>query len=143
MSSEIVQSLSLPRQLSHLTEAVVIDWIKSKSEHPDVRNPTRYRARLRGKVADGDRETIENILIFAESGGQQPARSRYDQRKIGAIVQELTVRINLMKKHGCHPQEINKEISEILRMKMLSGEIYQNDLIKINEDLQIMLAMVS
>jgi hypothetical protein len=142
ISSEIVPSVSLPPQLSHLTEDVVFDWAKAAAEKPGVNNPARYRAALLKKVREADPETLENVLIFAESGGQKPA-TKVSARQIGQIAGEIAARIEIMRNHNRSQFEIDKEVEGIMRHAISVHQISQNDVFKIQNDVDILLGGVA
>jgi hypothetical protein len=138
ISSEIVPSVSLPPQLSHLTEDVVFDWAKAAAEKPGVNNPARYRAALLKKVRESDPETLENVLIFAESGGQKPA-NKASARQIGQIAGEIAARIEIMRNHNRSQFEIDKEVEGIIRHAISIHQLSQIDIAKIQNDVDILL----
>lgn len=136
VSSGIVPTLSLPPQIEHIPESVVLDWLKQKSERSDVVTPVRYRAALLKKLKNQDPETLENILMHAESGDRQ-VRSPAERRAIGGLVLELTNYVEILSSSGISNETIVLEVEKRIREALLAGRIDETDIPKIQQDLTI------
>lgn len=141
ISNEIVPSLYVPSQLSHLTEDIIFKWINQTSERSGITSSFRYRSKLLKKLKQSDPETMENILIFAKNEGKHKPRSRTEARALGQIIGELSALIILMKKHGESEESIIREVKFKMKKAIQGGEIMEEDLPKIEKDIKIIVAM--
>jgi len=109
----VVSSFFVPPELSHLAIATIEEIAKKMSEKPHINNPVRYKEAILEKIKNGDKETIENILIIASSKTRQPL-DRSDKRKLGELRSEVKTRIGLMKDYGEPLDLILKDVQQLI-----------------------------